>query len=247
MPACPAGQFCLPGQVLLSCELLAIPAAAAAAGLIQKVYNWPSSLNSRMLGRVITPLDPLCILPASVRRIGHPVELVLHAICTWLEFWRLCENIRTNGTATKRSITQRLWHSTSYVMLTFCNSYVLWLLRCVQLRLVTVTFMLRDVTFSSSTVLILYNSSWNYTARAGGTVQSSKLQSQYKSSLPVCSPAAKLGRTPIRDNTLAFCFTGMKYTEHSVAGVLDEPYSQLTPLSWVAVQARHFTQAGTVL
>ena len=27
-----------------------------------------------------------------------------------------------------------------YLMLTFCNSYVLWLLRCVKLRLVTVTF-----------------------------------------------------------------------------------------------------------
>ncbi len=35
--------------------------------------------------------------------------------------------------------------------------------------------------------------------------------------------------------------------QHSiVAGVLDEPYSQLTPLSGVAVQARQSTQAGTV-
>jgi hypothetical protein len=31
-----------------------------------------------------------------------------------------------------------------------------------------------------------------------------------------------------------------------VAGVLDEPYSQLTPLSGVAVQARQTTKAGTV-
>ncbi len=32
----------------------------------------------------------------------------------------------------------------------------------------------------------------------------------------------------------------------TVAGVLDEPYSQLTPLSGVAVQARESTQAATV-
>jgi hypothetical protein len=31
-----------------------------------------------------------------------------------------------------------------------------------------------------------------------------------------------------------------------VAGVLGEPYSQLLPLSGVAVQARQSTQAGTV-
>ncbi len=31
-----------------------------------------------------------------------------------------------------------------------------------------------------------------------------------------------------------------------VAGVLDEPYIQLTPLSGVAVEARQSTQAGTV-
>ncbi len=39
-------------------------------------------------------------------------------------------------------------------MLTFCNSYVSWLLRCVQLCLVTVMFTLRDVTFCSSTIII---------------------------------------------------------------------------------------------
>ncbi len=33
---------------------------------------------------------------------------------------------------------------------------------------------------------------------------------------------------------------------YPVAGVLDEPYSQLTPLSWVAVQARLSTESGTV-
>ncbi len=32
----------------------------------------------------------------------------------------------------------------------------------------------------------------------------------------------------------------------TVAGVLDEPYSQLIPLSGVALQARQITQAGTV-
>ncbi len=32
----------------------------------------------------------------------------------------------------------------------------------------------------------------------------------------------------------------------AVAGVLDEPFRQLTPLSRVAVQARQFTLAGTV-
>ncbi len=43
-------------------------------------------------------------------------------------------------------------------MLTFCNSYVLWLLRCVQLRLVTVTFCdvnVCDATFCRSTLLHL--------------------------------------------------------------------------------------------
>jgi hypothetical protein len=34
--------------------------------------------------------------------------------------------------------------------------------------------------------------------------------------------------------------------EESVAGVLDELYSQLTPLSGVAAQARQSTSAGTV-
>jgi hypothetical protein len=34
--------------------------------------------------------------------------------------------------------------------------------------------------------------------------------------------------------------------ESSVAEVLDEPYSQLTPLSGVAVQARQSTYAGTM-
>jgi hypothetical protein len=37
--ACPAGPYRLPGQVLLSCELPAIPAAAAVAGIKQKIYN----------------------------------------------------------------------------------------------------------------------------------------------------------------------------------------------------------------
>jgi hypothetical protein len=32
---------------------------------------------------------------------------------------------------------------------------------------------------------------------------------------------------------------------YTVAGVLDEPFSQLTPLCGVAVQARQSTQAGT--
>ncbi len=45
-------------------------------------------------------------------------------------------------------------------MLTFCNSYVLWLLRCVQLRLVTVTFCDINIvwcyTFCRSTIKFFY-------------------------------------------------------------------------------------------
>ncbi len=43
-------------------------------------------------------------------------------------------------------------------MLTFCNSYVLWLLRCVQLRLVTVTFC--DVIAVWCYVLSQYRGVW---------------------------------------------------------------------------------------
>jgi hypothetical protein len=39
---------------------------------------------------------------------------------------------------------------------------------------------------------------------------------------------------------------GTKAVGRSVAGVLDEPFSQLTLLSGVALQARQSTQAGTV-
>ncbi len=105
-----------------------------------------------------------------------------------------------------------------------------------QLRLVTETFMLRDATFSSSTVLILYNCSWNYTQLTEqtlpGQAEPSTLPSFHHSTNQVYPSALlhadKLGRTPIRDNTLAFCLIGVKYTEDSVAGVLDEPCSQPT-------------------
>jgi hypothetical protein len=39
---------------------------------------------------------------------------------------------------------------------------------------------------------------------------------------------------------------GFLTLETSVAEVLDEPYSQLNPLSGVAVQGRQYTKAGTV-
>jgi hypothetical protein len=54
---------------LFCCKLLAIPAAAA-AGLLLNVYFGPSSLKSRISGRIITQVAP-CLLPG----FGHVYTL----------------------------------------------------------------------------------------------------------------------------------------------------------------------------
>ncbi len=71
---------------------------------------------------------------------------------------------------------------------------------------------------------------------------------------PWVPPASGISRTRCRTCRTAPCSPPLKkddsstnrHTRVQVAGVLDEPYSQLIPHCGVAVQARQSTSAGTV-